>query len=306
MKFGKLPDIDHVDFRLPPDPEANLRTLSGVPPADGRLSVYLGCTGWSMKEWVGSVYPRGAKSKDFLRYYSEQFNTIELNTTHYRIPDKTTIEKWRAETVDDFHFCPKIPQTISHSADLGAGSGQTLAFCDAIQGLEEKSGCCFIQLPPYFGIDRLPVLERFLQRFPDHIPLAVEVRHESWFEIPEAGERFFQLLEHYGVSAVITDVAGRRDVLHMRLTNGTAMVRFVGNGLHPSDYSRVDEWTERIAQWAAMGLRSIYFFTHEPDNILAPELAVYLFNNLQNLDSVRTRGPKLLRKEDENKQMSLF
>ena len=61
--------------------------------------------------------------------------------------------------------------------------------------------------------------------------------------------------------------------LHMRLTTPIAMVRFVGNGLHPTDYTRIDEWVERIVSWQKMGLREVYFFTHEPDNLLAPDIA---------------------------------
>lgn len=307
MKFGKLQNIDKVDFILPPDPEENPRILRKYDLKTAPLQFYMGCTGWSMKEWVGSVYPNNTKTKDYLRAYGRQFNSIELNTTHYRIPNEDTILRWKRETPPDFKFCPKIPQSISHSRNLGIGGEQLLLFCESIQELKEKLGCCFMQLPPYFDFSRLPLLENFLQHFPNHIPLAIELRHESWFNAPSRQSALFELLEKYHISPVITDVAGRRDVLHMRLCTASTMVRFVGNGLHPSDFSRIDTWIERIRKWQKEGLVTIYFFPHEPDNIQAPELAAYILKKLSDFDDIRVRGPKL---EDPNnqegQQMALF
>ncbi|MEM9821535.1 MAG: DUF72 domain-containing protein [Bacteroidota bacterium] len=303
MKFGKLNTIEGVDFSLPANPERNQRVLQKTEKTNPQL--YIGCTGWGMKEWIGNAYPKGAKNKDFLKYYGQQFNTIELNTTHYRIPDQKTIEKWKTEVPKDFRYCPKILQAISHRNDLGINSGRLLQFCEAIQGLEEQLGCSFVQMPPYFDFSRLDRLAHFLSHFPKHIPLAVELRHESWFNDPAHSEALFALLEAENCTAVITDVAGRRDVLHQRLTNGRAMIRFVGNGLHPSDYQRIDAWVDRLVEWFAAGLNEIYFFPHEPDNLLAPEIALYLAQQFQKKCSIPTRGPQLPFKEQQQ-QMTLF
>lgn len=305
MKFGKLADISQVDFGLPSDPAGNQKVLAALPEPTETPACYIGCTGWSMPEWVGKVYPKGTKSKDFLKYYSQQFNTIEFNTTHYRIPNFSTVEKWYEESAPGFKFCPKVPQTVSHSRDLGAGNDSLELFTDVILGLKEKLGACFLQLPPYFGHDRLALLENFLQRWPRAIDLSVEVRHESWFESDANRRDLFNLLYRYGAGTVITDVAGRRDVLHMALTTGFAMVRFVGNGLHPTDYERIDEWVERINLWFDQGLHEIFFFPHEPDNILAPEMALYLFEKIKNNSTIRVKGPALLDEQD-GEQMSLF
>ena len=301
MKFGKLPDISNVNFKLPAVNDKNIELLKSY--NNTSTTIYVGCTGWSMKEWVGKVYPRKTKSQDYFKHYTKQFNTIELNTTHYRIPDKATVETWRFESANDFRFCPKILQAISHRNAMGAG-GLLDDFCNAIAMLKEKMGCCFIQLPPYFGADKLAQLENFLKRFPKEIPLAVEVRHESWFANEAHSESLFSLLKKYNKSAVITDVAGRRDVCHMRLANDIAMVRFVGNNLHPTDYQRIDAWVERIKVWSAAGLRELYFFPHEPDNLLAPDLSLYLVDQLKKHVDAEVRGPKFYQNEDQ--QMSLF
>jgi uncharacterized protein YecE (DUF72 family) len=112
-------------------------------------------------------------------------------------------------------------------------------------------------------------------------------------------------LEKYGASTVITDVAGRRDVAHMALTSGQVLVRFVGNDLHPTDFTRLDDWAERLTDWFSRGLKECYFFTHEPDNLLAPDLAAAFYEKKKGIAGIGNRGPKLVDKED-GQQMTLF
>jgi len=292
MDFGKLPSVDGVNFALPPEPPQNAEFFARLPARTNPPTVYLGATGYNMKPWVGRWYPAGTRDKEFLMHYGRQFNTIEHNTTHYRIPDMATVARWREEVPPDFRYCPKIPQTISHARDLGLNGSEIQLFCDVIRELGEAMGCCFVQLPPHFSPQHLPVLDRFLSIWPTDVPLAVEVRHPAFFDGSIGDEDFFQLLQTHRVSTVITDVAGRRDVCHLRLTTGCVLVRFVGNGLHPTDYSRITDWAERLTLWFSQGLREVYFFCHEPDNLLAPELTAHsaaVF--LEKIPGVRLRGP---------------
>lgn len=305
MDFGKLNNIKNVNFSLPPDTSETGRVLRGIPTREGLMRVYIGCTGWSMKEWVGWVYPKGTKAQDYLHFYSRQFNTIELNTTHYRTPSVSDIEKWYQSTPADFRFAPKMLQTVSHSHNLGFGTGLTTQFTDAILGLEEKLGICFMQLPPHFKFSNIPILETYIKKFPKTVPLAIELRHEEWFANPHHFETVFNLFEANNISTVITDVAGRRDVLHQRLTTGTAVIRFVGNDLDTTDFTRIDEWVLRLKKWSEQGLHEVYFFTHEPDNLKAPELALYLFNRIKNTFNAEVRGPSFL-EGNQSSQISLF
>jgi uncharacterized protein YecE (DUF72 family) len=292
MDFGKLPSVDRVDFSLPPDGIHNARVWFKAPAAPNPL-VFIGATGYNMKAWVGKWYPPGAREKDFLRHYGAQFNAIEHNTTHYRIPDTDTVNRWRTETPPDFRFCPKIPQTISHAPDLGLNSAEIPLFCEQISQLSEKYGACFMQLPPHVGPDRWPLIKRFLEKWPSQMALAMEMRHPDFFKPSAIADDFFDLLGDYNIATVLTDVAGRRDVLHMRLTSAQVVIRFVGNGLHPSDYSRIDDWAQRLKTWFDAGLEKVYFFTHEPDNLLAPDLAAYTVHAFQKtMPSARLRGPQ--------------
>lgn len=268
MKFGAAPDLSKVIFELPLDPLANKARLDRfeLGPTEGKPNIYLGATGWSMKEWVGKWYPKGTKTGEFLKEYGKQFNTIELNTTHYRIPTDELVKKWVDSVPADFRFCPKIPQHISHRNDFGHKEGHLTNFIAALDGMGEKMGCAFVQFPPYFDAARLDRLKVFLDRWPRLLPLAVEVRHESWFGDPFITEALMDTLASYGTAAVITDVAGRRDVLHNYITAPRTMIRFVGNGLIESDFERLAEWGAKLQDW---NLPETYFFPHQPENVLS-------------------------------------
>jgi uncharacterized protein YecE (DUF72 family) len=293
MDFGKLPNISRVDFALPPDHPDTIPVLNRYSTGiKQEAKVYIGLPVWVNKAWVGEYYPAGMKEKESLLWYGRQFNTIELNSTHYHIPGPDTIERWRNAVPPGFTFCPKFPQLISHEGPLARSLDLTSTFCEAIAGLEDKLGCSFLQLPPHFGPKQLPDLESFVQYIPESVPLAVELRHPDWFVDNVVSLELFEVLEKYRVSTVLTDVSGRRDVLHMRLTTPTAMVRFVGNGLHPTDYTRIDEWVTRIKVWLDAGLQELYFFVHEPDNTTSPELATYLIDKLNKVCGLDIKPPK--------------
>lgn len=304
MEFGKVKDIRKVDFSLGTVPAHTTKLLKRIAPPTDLPNFYFGCTGWGMKEWVGTYYPPKTKTKEYLYHYSRQFSTIELNTTHYRIPTPQTIQNWYDLAEKNFKFAPKIPQSISHSNDLGAYGKQIELFCTSIIGLKEKLGTSFMQLPPNFGPNRMTVLEQFLSKFPtDEIPLAIEVRQEDWFKDTHYFQLLLSLLSSHNVGTVITDVAGRRDVLHLGLTNSCAMIRFVGNALHPTDYERVDEWIDLLLGWMEQGLREVYFFSHQPDNILSPEMCIYLIQQLEQKSDLRF---SVKTKPIDDGQMTLF
>lgn len=293
MKFGKLNDISAVDFSLPEDHPQTARVLEGSNHSPTDFGMYFGCPAWGCKEWVGKIYPPKTPANKFLFHYSRQFNTIELNTTHYRIPTESMIRQWKEATPGHFRFCPKIPQSISHRRNLMEGKELVTQFTASVAGLEDKLGISFMQLPPHFSVERSAELLHFLQHFPQEIPLSVEFRHESWFEEHPGVEQVFEELAKLGISTVITDVAGRRDVLHQRLTTPNAIVRLVGNSLDPSDFPRVDDWLERMKVWREKGLHQAYFFLHQPDDVLCPEYAEYFVKEANQRLGLSLKGPEL-------------
>jgi uncharacterized protein YecE (DUF72 family) len=308
MEFGKLSDIQQVNFDLPPTPAFSFERLKTY--KQERLTtspnLFVGCTGWANPEWVGNYYPPHSKNTDFLKYYSQQFNSVELNTTHYQIPTAETVQNWykKAEN-SSFKFAPKMPQLISHANTLRLAVPTMQLFCQNVRFFNEKLGIVFTQLPERFGIAQLDDLEQFIKYFPADIPHAVEVRHCSFFEKSgKNAEKLFSLLANYNTTAVITDVAGRRDVLHQYICNDTVVIRFIGNENEQSDYPRITEWAQILRLWVENGLKNIYFFCHQPNNLHAPKLVSNFCQQIQSINGWAVKIPKNF--ENPNSQFSLF
>lgn len=112
MDFGKLESVDDVDWTLPSTDPLTEHYLKKI--QSQKTEWFLGTPTWGSRTWLGKIYPKDAKPTEFLHHYAQSFNTIELNTTHYRIPDNDLVKSWTEEVGSDFRFCPKFPQTISH------------------------------------------------------------------------------------------------------------------------------------------------------------------------------------------------
>jgi uncharacterized protein YecE (DUF72 family) len=206
---------------------------------------------------------------------------------------------------EGFKFSPKIFQFITHQNDNYELNQRALHdFVHSIMHFEDHLGMCLLQLPPYFGIDRLPDLEKLLKTIPSSIQVGVEFRHSSWFSDQTLHPIAFELLRIFNMTAVITDVAGRRDVLHMSLPRPYSMIRFVGNELHPSDYSRIDSWVNRIKSWIDSGLEEVYFFVHHPTFINVPELSNYFIQKLNKVCALQLNEVQYVQAPEP--QMSLF
>lgn len=281
MEFGKITteELGSIDFRLPEDHPETPRILSEQKKT-AQPSFFVGCAKWGRKDWIGKIYPPGTRESDFLELYAKNFNSIELNATFYKIPSYKQTQEWKSRVGRNFLFSPKISNSISHIQRLKNTQERLEWFLEGISGFEENLGPVFLMLHPGMGPKSLDTVEAFLQSIPKEVKVFVELRNEGWYETPDAFENVFRMLERNGTGAVITDVAGRRDCLHMRLTTGEAFIRFVGNDLHPTDYTRVDEWVQRIKAWMAAGLTRVYFFMHENTEVYSPVLAKYAVEQL--------------------------
>lgn len=281
MKFGQVSNPETIDFTLPADHPDTVRVLAAATSRD--FEVYVGCAKWNRQD-LKNFYPRG--TKDELSYYSTQFNSIELNATFYSSPSGDQVLTWKQKTPDEFKFFPKITNTISHFKRLINVKQPVAEYCDAIATFEEKLGCVFLQLHDNFKPKDFDRLQRFVEEFPKAIPLAVEVRNTEWFNSPAEADRFYQLLEDNGIINIVVDTAGRRDMLHMRLTTNAAFVRYVGAN-HDTDYTRLDDWLERIKRWKEQGLEKLYFFVHQNIEEASPLLSAYFIKKMN--DSLGTK-----------------
>lgn len=145
-------------------------------------NLHLGTIGWSYDFWKGKFYPNKTTSKDYLAYYSSQFNTVEIDSTFYRIPTPSTVNNWKQQTPEDFRFSLKFPQRITHMKMLGDSQRETDVFLERVNLLGEKVGVLLLQFPPNFGADHLADLEVYLSKLPIGYRYAVEVRNKSWLK----------------------------------------------------------------------------------------------------------------------------
>lgn len=304
MEFGRVPaaELDSIDFSLPSEPAFNNSILKGKPVKDPK--VYLGCAKWGRTEWVGKIYPPKTKDKDFLQHYVNHYNSIELNATHYKVYDEVGIKKWADKAANkDFMFCPKMYKGVTHFGSLKGKNFISDEFLKGVLAFGKHLGPIFIQVSETFSPNRKQELFDYLKSLPKDLQFFVEVRHPDWFSKKEIEQELVATLAAMHMGIVITDTAGRRDCAHMYLTVPKVFIRYVGNSLHPSDYSRCDAWVQRMKYWLNNGLQELYFFMHMHDEATSPELTVYLVDQINKEIGLHLIKPKFIEVEPEQKRL---
>lgn len=313
MEFGRVSEneLGAVDFSLPAEPAFNKSILKGKPVKNPK--VYVGCAKWGRTEWVGKIYPPKTKEKDFLQHYVEHYNCIELNATHYKVYGEAGTRKWAEKAKGrDFLFCPKMYKGVTHFGSLKGKDFISNEFLRGIMGFEQHLGPIFVQVSDTFSPKRKEELFTYLGSLPTDLQFFLEVRHPDWFAKEKDREDMFAFLRDHNMGAVITDTAGRRDCAHMHLTVPKAFIRYVGNSLHPSDYSRTDVWVERMKYWLDKGMEELYFFMHMHDEATSPELTVYLVDKMNAACGLNLIKPKFVEADSQptgkskSKQKGLF
>jgi len=292
MEFGRVPEnqLNKIDFSLPKEPPFNKHILPGK--KNTHPKVYVGCAKWGRKEWVGKIYPKGTPEKDFLKLYVDHFNSIELNATGYKTPSLQQVKTWGEKASGkNFLFCPKLVRFIVPNANVAGQQENVKLFLDSVKGFGENLGPLFLMLQENFPPSKSKLLFHFLMDFPKTNQLFLELRHQDWYSDNKNLKELLNELVLQNVGLIITDTAGRRDMAHMNLTVPKAFIRFVGNSLHPTDYTRCDEWTDRIKFWLSKGLDKLYFFIHMHDEAKSPELAVYLIEQLNKKCNLNLHNP---------------
>ncbi len=261
---------------------------------------YLGCPLWAYKDWVGDLFPAGARAGDFLRLYSRRLTTVEGNTTFYATPRPAMVARWAAETPESFRFCFKLPRELSHAGALARQIEATRAFVARMAPLGPRLGPFFLQLPPGYGPDQRDDLARWLEAWPAGYPVTVEVRHPGWYSAP-AEAALMALLARHGAGRVVMDVRPIRtgdaagnallaaarerkpDVpLRPLHSGGIALIRYIGHPDLERNEPFLDEWAGRITGWLAEGI-AVYCFMHCPDEARSPALCRAMQARLERL-----------------------
>jgi uncharacterized protein YecE (DUF72 family) len=250
----------------------------------------IGCPLWAEPAWQGSVYTVGSDADQRLAQYSRIFGAVEGNTTFYSLPSAARVSRWAEMLSDDFHFCAKLPQAVSHCGALDARHRQLQMFFERMAPLEQRLGPVWLQLPAGFGADGLDSLARFLDGLPSAYRYAVEVRHPVFFAKGEVERQLNRLLHGRAVERIVFDARAlfasqskdvatleaqqrkpRLPVHAVALTTRPA-VRFVGGLDARANWIALRPWLDKCVEWLQAGLNPMLFM-HTPDNRQAPALA---------------------------------
>jgi uncharacterized protein YecE (DUF72 family) len=170
--------------------------------------ILLGTSAFTANGWEGSFYPPGMKSRDFLSYYATQFATVEVDSTFYGCPSASTVSNWSARTPEDFIFCVKVPQVITHDKALVDCDAEFEEFVETMDILGPKLGPMVFQFPSFdhwkFPKQEsfLAVLTPFLKKLPADHEYVIEIRNKTWLDA-----RFADVLREHNVALALTDTS---------------------------------------------------------------------------------------------------
>jgi uncharacterized protein YecE (DUF72 family) len=159
----------------------------------------IGTSGYNYPEWRGSFYPEKFPTAKMLAYYSERFNTVEVNYTFYRVPTEKLLAGWAEGTPEGFTFTLKAPRRITHDSKLKNVGDLTQTFCKTAATLGSRLGVLLFQLPPTMKRDDA-VFESFVDTIPEGTRAAFEFRHESWHD-----DRVFEALRRRNLALCVAD-----------------------------------------------------------------------------------------------------
>ena len=260
-------------------------------PPTHHSSFALGLAIWGYKNWLGTLFPTKTPVQNFLKCYGDRFSIVEGNTTFYSIPTPETVTRWKTETQPGFKFFPKLPKSVTHNGRLMPYLPAAFQFLELMQGLDDRLGGLFLQLPPSYSIAWFADLDLFLSswRSATRVPLFLEVRHLTWFEAGHR-DRLNQLLTQYQIDRVLLDTrpiynandnpqqysVNKKPNVPVQpiVTAGTAFVRYISHPIRDRNTEYLMEWVDQVGNWLNQG-KTVYFFVHCPLEENSPQNARY-------------------------------
>jgi uncharacterized protein YecE (DUF72 family) len=219
-------------------------------PDDRRRPVRIGCSGWNYAHWRNGVfYPPRLPASQWLEFYAERFDSVEVNSTFYRLPRRDAVARWVEQSPPGFVFAVKASRYLTHIRrlrDVGPGLALFLERLDPLVR-SPKLGPLLWQLPPNFRRDDERLAEA-LAALPSGLRHCFEFRHESWFV-----EETYALLREHGVALAIGDRPEVRGFQSHELTTSWTLVRFhSGTRGRRGNYSEreLEDWAARLGEWS--------------------------------------------------------
>lgn len=224
---------------------------------------HIGCSGFHYKHWRDSFYPSNLPVRKWFDYYSQHFDTLELNVTFYRFPQLAVLEKWYKESPDHFRFSVKAPRAITHYKKLNGTERMLDDFYTTVKdGLHHKCGCCLFQFPPNFVYNE-ERLQRILNSLHNDMQNVVEFRHESWWNQEVFMELGNRKISFCGMShpTLPKDMIHNTDFLYYRFHGESS--------LYSSNYSsaQLDTFSKQLIN--SEGIKEAFVFFNNDINTYA-------------------------------------
>ena len=210
------------------------------------MKFYIGCSGWSYSAWKGTFYPPNLESSEWLKYYSQIFDYVEVDSSFYRIPNQFMVKNWFKKTPDNFRFTAKFPKVITHDKHLVDVDKEVEVFLNNIEPLHEKTLALLIQLPPSMEImSGLEGLRQLVPLLDKRFRYAVEVRHLSWFQ-----DLAYNFFADNNICMVWSQLAGMRTP--PIVTTDFLYVRFIGDrSIDEKDFGKIQkDRVSEMRKWA--------------------------------------------------------
>lgn len=199
-----------------------------------------------------------------MQVYSKQFNACELGASFEEILSEEKIRKlYKSVDVTDFKFCPLFYKGITHVGKIDSPKlGLSSDFITRMKSFGDRLGSSLLQLPESCSLENKDGLFRYLQALPGLLDVSVELTNMDWFINPEQFGLVVEKMHQLNKGLVISDSPGRREAVHMQLSNATAFIRFYGEGWNELDLHRISQWKKQLQSWYLQGLEKCYFFLH--------------------------------------------
>ncbi len=228
--------------------------------------IHIGTSGWTYDGWRGPFYPENVPKKDWLRHYSGQFCTAEINGSFYRTPSLDAVRGWREQTPKRFLFAWKASKFITHWKRLSEKSDNSIALMvTRLKELGPKAGPVLFQLPARFTVNR-ERLASFLKMLPRRYRYAFEFRDASWYV-----DEIFELLKKHNVSLCLSD---HHDApAPWVVTAKHVYVRGHGpGGRYKGNYSdaTLRDWARNIRRWKRQH-RDVFVYFDNDQKSAAPQ-----------------------------------
>src|SRR5919201_113175 len=221
--------------------------------------VRIGTSGWVYKHWTsGLFYPPKLPSRQQLAFYTQYFDTVEINYSYYQLPERSAFQTWRSTVPNNFVFAVKASRYLTHMKKLKDPAEPLERFFERASALEDCFGPVLFQFPKQWRIN-LPRLEAFLEAlcaYPGH-RWTFEFRHPTWLV-----DEVYRLLGRS--NAALCQPVGWGVPLDVRLTADWTYIRFHA-GQHGTGFEDAElrPWAERIRAYAKRNIDSYCYFNND-------------------------------------------